>query len=86
MLPTVASSDHLEIPDLSNIADLNATKDSIDHTFLEGIESISPHNTSSPEILMQKRTSAKQEYKERFSKKLSSTTKVKEFIDEFAFN
>ena len=77
MLPTVAPSDHPDIPEISNISDLNDTKETTDNTFLDGIEPLSPHNTSSPEVLMQKRSSAKQEYKERFSKNLSSTKKVK---------
>ena len=77
MLPTVAPTNHPDIPEISNISDIDDTKETIENAFLDGIEPLSPHNTSSPEVLMQKRTSAKQEYKERFSKNLSSTKKVK---------
>lgn len=72
MLPTVAATDHHEISDFSNIEDFDATKNSTDHSFMDGIE----HFLSSPEIPSQKRTSAKQEYEERFSKQFSSTKKV----------
>jgi len=58
--------------------DLETTKESIDHSFIEGFDTISPlHNTSSPDLQRRMMVSAQGEYEERFRKNKKSVVNKK---------